>query len=136
MGMIKMLLEDYNNQLLDTICNKLTTIDDTLKGRLLPSNKSRELMTVNLDNKISVRGFIKEKRYVILSLNITTNKLFLYKGIKKVENELWSPTHIHKTLYDIESFDNDDIIEILAKEISKQLEEPIIEYYVPENNDK
>lgn len=131
MGIIKLMLEDNNNKLLEMICSSITTRDEKLSEEIQPGQRSRTICTIKFGNEIAVRCFLRDKRYVALVLNSVTNNLVLYKGIVKEEGKYWESTNHYKTFYNLISLDDTEVLEDLIHAIDKMLTEPDIEYYVP-----
>ena len=121
MGLIKQILEDNNNKLLNMICDSIIRVDKNLKDELQPPQISRNISMISFGDEAAVRCFLRDRKYIILVVNGLNNNLLMYKGIIKGDDGIWEATNHYKTIHNLVTLDDTKVLEEVTKDINNIL---------------
>lgn len=121
MGVFKQIIIDANNKILNTVCDSIIKINNDLKDELQSPEISRKIPTIKFVDAVALRCFLRDTKYLILIVNSTNNNLIMYKGKLKNNDSYWEAANHYKTIYGIDSLDDDKVMEEIAKNIDDLL---------------
>ena len=121
MGVIKQIVEDNNNKLLNMICDSIIRVDKNLKDELQPPQISRNISMISFGDEAAVRCFLRDRKYIILVVNSLNSSLIMYKGIIKGSDGIWEAINHYKTIDNLVTLDDTKVLEEVTKDINNIL---------------